>query len=384
MRNSRRGDVDPFIVMDVMEAARAAETAGRHVIHMEVGQPGTGAPQDALQRLSVDMSCDPLGYTVGLGLPELRVRIARHYRDWYGVELDADRVVITAGASGAFLLAFSALFDTGERVGLGAPCYPSYRQILKALDLLPVDMPTTMMDRMQPVAADIAAYDLSGLIVASPANPTGTMLDIDAMRALAHACETKGAAFISDEIYHGLAYECRAVSALEVTDEVYVINSFSKYFSMTGWRVGWMVVPKDHVRTIERLAQNMFICPTHASQRLALHAMECGPDLDLNVEVYRTNRALMLEELPKAGLGKFAPPDGAFYVYVDVSDYTEDSVKFCALILEEADVAITPGLDFDPITGHKWVRISYARSTEDIREGLKRLVGFMAQREAVD
>ena len=384
MRNSRRGDVDPFIVMDVMEAARAAETAGRHVIHMEVGQPGTGAPQYALQRLSVDMSCDPLGYTVGLGLPELRVRIARHYRDWYGVELDADRVVITAGASGAFLLAFSALFDTGERVGLGAPCYPSYRQILKALDLLPVDMPTTMMDRMQPVAADIAAYDLSGLIVASPANPTGTMLDIDAMRALAHACETKGAAFISDEIYHGLAYECRAVSALEVTDEVYVINSFSKYFSMTGWRVGWMVVPKDHVRTIERLAQNMFICPTHASQRLALHAMECGPDLDLNVEVYRTNRALMLEELPKAGLGKFAPPDGAFYVYVDVSDYTEDSVKFCALILEEADVAITPGLDFDPIMGHKWVRMSYARSTEDIREGLKRLVGFMAQREAVD
>ena len=384
MRNSRRGDVDPFIVMDVMEAARAAETAGRHVIHMEVGQPGTGAPQDALQRLSVDMSCDPLGYTVGLGLPELRVRIARHYRDWYGVELDADRVVITAGASGAFLLAFSALFDTGERVGLGAPCYPSYRQILKALDLLPVDMPTTMMDRMQPVAADIAAYDLSGLIVASPANPTGTMLDIDAMRALAHACETKGAAFISDEIYHGLAYECRAVSALEVTDEVYVINSFSKYFSMTGWRVGWMVVPKDHVRTIERLAQNMFICPTHASQRLALHAMECGPDLDLNVEVYRTNRALMLEELPKAGLSKFAPPDGAFYVYVDVSDYTEDSVKFCALILEEADVAITPGLDFDPIMGHKWVRMSYARSTEDIREGLKRLVGFMAQWEAVD
>jgi aspartate/methionine/tyrosine aminotransferase len=200
---------------------------------------------------------------------------------------------------------------------------------------------------------------------------------------LAHACEVKGAAFISDEIYHGLAYEGRAVSALEVTDEVYVINSFSKYFSMTGWRVGWMVVPKDHVRTIERLAQNMFICPTHASQRLALHAMECGPDLDLNVEVYRTNRALMLEELPKAGLGKFAPPDGAFYVYVDVSDYTEDSVKFCAQILEEADVAITPGLDFDPITGHKWVRMSYARSTEDIREGLKRLVGFMAQREVV-
>lgn len=383
MRNSRRGNVDPFIVMDVMEAARAAETAGRHIIHMEVGQPGTGAPQEAVQRLSADMSRDPLGYTVGLGLPELRARIAQHYRDWYGVELDADRVVITAGASGAFLLAFSALFDTGERVGLGAPCYPSYRQILKALDLVPVDMPTTMAARMQPVAADVIAHDLSGLIVASPANPTGTMLDIDAMRALADACEANGAAFISDEIYHGLAYEGRAVSALEVTDEVYVINSFSKYFSMTGWRVGWMVVPRDHVRTIERLAQNMFICPSHASQRLALHAMECGANLDLNVDVYRANRALMLAELPKAGLGKFAPPDGAFYVYVDVSDYTDNSVKFCAQVLEKAGVAITPGLDFDPVAGHRWVRMSYARSTEDIREGLVRLTAFMAHREAV-
>ncbi|AGI68442.1 aminotransferase [Octadecabacter antarcticus 307] len=383
MRNSRRGNVDPFIVMDVMEAARAAETAGRHIIHMEVGQPGTGAPQDAVRRLSADMSRDPLGYTVGLGLPELRARIAQHYRDWYGVELDADRVVITAGASGAFLLAFSALFDTGERVGLGAPCYPSYRQILKALDLVPVDMPTTMAARMQPVAADVIAHDLSGLIVASPANPTGTMLDIDAMRALADACEATGAAFISDEIYHGLAYDGRAVSALEVTDEVYVINSFSKYFSMTGWRVGWMVVPRDQVRTIERLAQNMFICPSHASQRLALHAMECGADLDLNVDVYRANRALMLAELPKAGLGKFAPPDGAFYVYVDVSDYTYNSVKFCAQVLEKAGVAITPGLDFDPVEGHRWVRMSYARSTEDIREGLVRLTAFMAHREAV-
>jgi len=377
MRNSSRGDVDPFIVMDVMEAARAAESAGRHIIHMEVGQPGTGAPLGAVARLSADMAAGPLGYTVGLGLPELRSRIAQHYVDWYGVELDPGRVVITAGASGAFLLAFSALFDTGERVGLGAPCYPSYRQILKALDLRPVDMPTTMAAKMQPVAADVAAHDLAGLIVASPANPTGTMLDIDAMRGLAQACETTGAAFISDEIYHGLSYEGRATSALEVTDEVYVINSFSKYFSMTGWRVGWMVVPQDHVRRIERLAQNMFICPCHASQRLALHAMECAPQLDANVEVYRANRALMLEELPKAGLDKFAPPDGAFYVYVDVSDYTDDSVRFCTQVLEKAGVAITPGLDFDPVEGHKWVRLSYARSTKDIREGLIRLAAFM-------
>ncbi len=377
MRNSRRGEVDAFIVMDVMEQARALEASGRTIIHMEVGQPGTGAPEQALARLSADMASDPLGYTVGLGLPELRARVAQHYMDWYGVELDPERVVITSGASGAFLLAFSALFDTGERVGLGAPCYPSYRQILKALDLVAVDMPTTLDARMQPVAGDVTAHDLAGMIVASPANPTGTMLGLDDMRALAAACEDAGAAFISDEIYHGLAYAGRAITALEVTDEVYVINSFSKYFSMTGWRVGWMVVPQDHVRRIERLAQNMFICPPHASQRLALHAMDCAPGLDRNVDVYRANRDLMIDALPKMGLGKFAPPDGAFYVYVDVSDYTQDSLRFCRQVLEKAGVAITPGLDFDPVEGHKWVRLSYARSTEDIREGLVRLAAFM-------
>lgn len=383
MRNSRRGDVDPFIVMDVMEAARAAEQAGRHIIHMEVGQPGSGAPKDALVRLAADMAAEPLGYTVGLGLPELRARIAQHYRDWYGVALDPARVVVTAGASGAFILAFSALFDTGERVGLGAPCYPSYRQILRALDLVAVDMPTTLANRMQPVAGDVAAHDLAGLIVASPANPTGTMLGLADMRALAQGCAVTGAALISDEIYHGLGYGTRAVTALEVTDEVYVINSFSKYFSMTGWRVGWMVVPQDHVRRIERLAQNMFICPSHAAQRLALYAMDAPAELDANVEVYAENRRLMMEGLPLAGFAKFAPPDGAFYVYADVSEYTDDSLRFCAEVLDQAGVAITPGLDFDPVEGHRWVRFSYARSTPDIVEGLARLKAFMDARQAV-
>ena len=379
MRNSRRGEVDPFIVMDVMEAARAAESAGRHIIHMEVGQPAQGAPDGAIKRLSADMAGDPLGYTVGLGLPELRARIARHYRDWYDVDLDAERVVITAGASGAFLLAFSALFDTGARVGLGAPCYPSYRQILKALDMRPVDMPTTMAARMQPVAADMATHDLDGLIVASPANPTGTMLGQGELAALAAACTAADAPFISDEIYHGLSYSDRAVSALEITDDVYVINSFSKYFSMTGWRVGWMVVPHDHVRRIERLAQNMFICPSHASQRLALYAMEEAAELDARVDVYRANRDLMMDALPAMGLGKFAPPDGAFYVYVDVSEYTDDSLGFCRDVLVRAGVAITPGLDFDPVEGHHWVRLSYARSGDDMREGLARLSKFMVE-----
>ncbi len=376
MRQSQRGEVDPFIVMDVMEAARKAEAAGRHIIHMEVGQPGTGAPAAARAKLAEELA-DPLGYTVGLGLPELRARIARHYGDWYGVDLDPARVVVTSGASGAFLLAFSALFDNGERVGLGSPCYPSYRQILKAVGLTPVDIPTSLEQRFQPLPGDVAAHDLAGLIVASPANPTGTMLDQRALAALAQACAARDAALVSDEIYHGIDYEAQPVTALQVTDEAYVVNSFSKYFSMTGWRVGWMVVPQDHVRRVERLAQNMFICAPHASQRLALHAMECGEELEVNKAVYAANRALMIEGLKAAGLTRFAPPDGAFYVYVDVSEFTDDSLAFADEILAQAGVAVTPGLDFDAARGHRWLRFSYARATADIREGLDRLARFM-------
>lgn len=261
MRVSRRGAVDPFIVMDVMEAARAAETAGRSIIHMEVGQPGTPAPQGARDALTHAMGQGALGYTVALGLPELRAGIAALYKRWYGIELDPARVVVTSGSSAAFLLAFTALFDEGARVGLGEPGYPSYRQILRALSLEPVGIPSSPENRLQPTPTDLAGIDMAGMIVASPGNPSGTMLDHAALSALINHCTTRDIAFISDEIYHGLHYGDRSVSALEISDEVYVINSFSKYFSMTGWRVGWMVVPSDHVRLIERLAQNMFICP---------------------------------------------------------------------------------------------------------------------------
>ena len=381
MRRSDRGDVDPFIVMDVMEAARQAEAAGRHIIHMEVGQPGTGAPAAAKDRLIADMA-EPLGYTVGLGLPELRACIAQLYADWYGVELDPARVVITSGASGAFLLAFSALFDNDARVGLGTPCYPSYRQILKAVGLSAIDIPTTLAQRFQPKPQDVADYKLDGLIVASPANPTGTMLDAPALQALSEACQRQGAAFISDEIYHGIDYDVKPVTALQVTDDVYVVNSFSKYFSMTGWRVGWMIVPQDHVRRVERLAQNMFICASHASQKLALYAMDCTPELNENLSVYAANRDLMTAGLQEAGLTRFAPPDGAFYIYVDVSEHTDDALAFAAEILDNAGVAVTPGLDFDATRGHHWLRFSYARGTADIVEGLARLRQFMAARGA--
>ncbi|MFC5738387.1 pyridoxal phosphate-dependent aminotransferase [Sinirhodobacter huangdaonensis] len=379
MRFSTRGQVDPFIVMDVMEAARAAEAAGRRIIHMEVGQPSTPAPAAARKALAAALDENPLGYTVALGLPELRAGIAALYARWYGVDLDPGRVIVTAGSSGAFLLAFSALFDAGDRVALGEPGYPSYRQILRAMSVTPVGMPTRPENRYQPVPADLPE-NVQGLIVASPGNPSGTMLGKPELAALMQAAAARDIAFVSDEIYHGLDYEGRAVSALEVSDEAYVINSFSKYFSMTGWRVGWMVVPEDHVRTVERLAQNMFICPPHASQVAALAALGAIDELEANRAVYAANRRLMLDGLPKAGFTKIAPPDGAFYIYADVSDLTDDSRAFAAEILDKAGVAVTPGLDFDPARGHRTLRFSYAQGTAEIEEGLARLTAFMAAR----
>ncbi|MFQ6552457.1 pyridoxal phosphate-dependent aminotransferase [Aestuariibius insulae] len=379
MRNSRRSCVDGFIVMDVMETARAAEAEGRHIVHMEIGQPGTGAPAGARAALAEALEAGPLGYTVGLGQPELRARIAQLYAEWYGVSLDPGRVVVTAGASGAFILAFSALFDNGARVGLGTPCYPSYRQILTAMGLDPVSLPTGLETRYQPVP-DQVTEDLDGLIVASPANPTGTMLDREAMAALIEACTARGVSLISDEIYHGLHHDERAVSALELTDEIYVINSFSKYFSMTGWRIGWMVVPEDHVRVVERLAQNLFICAPHASQVAALAALECREELEGHKDVYARNRSVLLAALQGIGLTRFAPPDGGFYIYADVSDWTTDSLALSEEILREAGVAVTPGLDFDPDRGGSFLRLSYAGPEAEIAVGAERLAAFFKAR----
>lgn len=377
MRQSLRGQVDPFIVMDVMDAAAKAEAAGRSVIHMEVGQPGTPAPEGARRALAEALA-QPLGYTVALGLPALRAGIADLYRRWYGVDLDPARVIVTPGSSGAFILAFSALFDAGDRVAMGFPGYPSYRQILRAMSLEPVGIPTRPEDRYQPRPADLP--DAAGLILASPGNPSGTVLTAPELAALSEAAQAKGMALISDEIYHGLSYGERCHSALEVTDEVVVINSFSKYFSMTGWRVGWMVVPEAMIRTVERLAQNLFICPPHASQVAALAALDCIPEAEANLAVYARNRKMMLERLPKMGFDRIAPPEGAFYIYADVSALTENSLSFAAKVLEKAGVAVTPGLDFDPERGARTLRFSYARATADIAEGLDRLERFMAAR----
>ena len=383
MQSSRRGQVDPFIVMDMVEQARMLEAAGRSIIHMEVGQPSTPAPAMAREAVVRGMARGSMGYTVSLGLPDLRRGIADLYRRWYGVDLNPDRVIVTSGSSAAFLLAFTALFDAGDRVGLGEPGYPSYRQILKALSLTPVGIATTAQNRFQPVPQDLEGVAMRGLIVASPGNPTGTMLDHAHLKALMDHAVARDIAFVSDEIYHGLHYGDRAVSALEISDEAYVINSFSKYFSMTGWRIGWMVVPEDHIRTVERLAQNMFICAPHVSQIAALAALDAIEEMEANRSVYATNRRLMLEGLPLAGFDRIAPPDGAFYIYADVSDLTTDSLALAREILAQAGVAVTPGLDFDPLRGAQTLRFSYAGATVDVVEGLARLQGFMEARGPV-
>jgi aspartate/methionine/tyrosine aminotransferase len=383
MRISRRGAVDPFIAMAVMEAARAREAAGADIVHMEVGQPGTPAPRAAIAAAEAALRASALGYTVALGLPALRERIARRYAERHGAHVAPERVVITAGASGAFLLAFLALFDAGARVALADPGYPGYRNILRALDLEAVRLPAVPESRFQPTPAMMADAGrlgrVAGLLVASPANPTGAVLSRDAMVDLIEECQRVGAAFVSDEIYHGIEYGERAVSALEISDDVIVVNSFSKYFSMTGWRVGWMVVPPAMVPAVERLAQNLFICPPHVGQVAALAALDAEAELAANVAAYAGNRALLLEALPAAGIGPIAPCDGAFYLYADVSALTADSEDFCARMLAEAGVAATPGVDFDPVRGRAFVRFSFAGAPDRIAEGARRIAAWLGR-----
>ena len=377
MKKSKRGNVDPFIVMDVMENARKAEERGKDIVHMEVGQPGTPAPIDAQKELIKIMKNDSLGYTVALGIPELRQRISQLYGDWYNLDLNPNRIIITSGSSAGFILSFSSLFDAKDRVGICSPGYPSYRQILKAQDLEPVLIETKFENNFQPFSKDLKDINLSGVLIASPANPTGSMLNYNQLESLINTSLENNISFISDEIYHGIEYEKKATTALQITDQCYVINSFSKYFSMTGWRVGWMVVPENHIRQIERLAQNMFICAPHASQIAALHALDCEDELKNNLNVYKENRKLMIKGLKDSGFSKISSPDGAFYIYADVSKFCNDSLEFANRVLKEANVAITPGLDFDPKRGNSTIRFSYARSTDDITRGIDRLNIFM-------
>lgn len=376
LKVARRGSIPPFIVMDVMTAAAERQRSHGDVLHLEVGQPSTPAPSKVIAAAKAALDSELIGYTVALGVPALRQRIARHYRDAYGVDVPAERIVVTTGSSGGFMLSFLAAFEIGDRVALAAPGYPAYRNILKTLGIQAVELPVGPETRFQPTPDLLDALDapVDGLIVASPANPTGTVLAAPAMADLAAYCRAKGIRLISDEIYHGIAYGAEPMTALAATDEAVIINSFSKYFSMTGWRLGWMVVPPDLLRAVECLAQNLFISPPTLSQHAAVAAFDCGDELDRNVARYAANRALLLERLPRAGFDRLAPADGAFYIYADIAHLTNDSEAFCRRMLAETGVAATPGVDFDPQRGHATIRFSFAGSTEDMGEAADRLI----------
>ncbi|KYG19230.1 1-aminocyclopropane-1-carboxylate deaminase [Bradyrhizobium sp. AT1] len=378
---SRRSDVPPFMVMDVMAAAARIEAAGGHVIHMEVGQPAAGAPRTAIAAAHAALEAGRIDYTSALGIPSLRERIARHYRDAYGCDVSADRIVVTTGSSGGFILAFLSMFEPGDRVAVTVPGYPPYRHILKALGCEPVLIETSNETRHALTGeALLAAHrkaPLKGVLVGSPANPTGTMMSREALASLIAAAEDAGIRFISDEIYHGLDYAFPAATAATLSEHALVINSFSKYFCMTGWRVGWMVVPEILVRPIERLQQNLSISVPSLSQIAAEAAFDGAAEMESIKHGYQENRRILIEGLPKAGLAKFLPADGAFYLYADVSDFTSDSFEFAKQMLEQAKVAATPGLDFDPVHGRSFIRFSYARSAEEMREAVDRIAHWL-------
>jgi aspartate/methionine/tyrosine aminotransferase len=378
---SARSAVPPFVVMDVMAAAARLEAQGRHIVHMEVGQPAASAPSTALEATRAALSSGRLGYTEALGIPSLRARIARHYAEAYGVEIAAEQVVVTTGSSAGFILAFLALFEPGDRVAIASPGYPPYRHILTALGCEPVLMETSAASRWE-ITADalLAAHrrkPLHGVLVASPANPTGTMIEAAALRDLIRTAEGEGMRFISDEIYHGLDYAFPAETAARLSSTAVVINSFSKYFCMTGWRVGWMVLPAELVRPIERLQQNLAISVPTLSQIAAEAAFDGRAEMDAVKHGYEENRRILIEALPKAGLEKFLPVDGAFYLYADVSRFTNDSLDFTKRMLEEAGVAATPGVDFDPVHGKEFVRFSYAGSAAEMREAMDRIGNWL-------
>jgi len=378
LRPSRRGLVPPFIAMDVLRAANERQAAGSEIIHLEVGQPGSPAPDPVLEAARQALAGEPIGYTDALGIAPLRQAIAEHYQAQYGIAVDPSEVVVTTGSSAAFLLAFLAAFEPGDRVGLAIPGYPAYRNILSALGIEPVLIAVGENAHYQPtpeLLADLGRLD--GLIVASPANPTGTMIAAADLARLTAWCRDRGIRLVSDEIYHGITYETAAATARGFGREAVIVNSFSKYYCMTGWRLGWMLVPPDLARSVECLAQNFYISPPALSQLAALPVFGCRAELDGHVARYRTNRDLLTCALREAGLTRFAPAEGAFYLYADIASLTRDSEGFCRRLLIETGVAVTPGLDFDPIDGGGWVRFSFAGSTDDVAEAARRLKDWL-------
>jgi aspartate/methionine/tyrosine aminotransferase len=381
-----RAGIPPFYVMDVWLAAAQRQRSHGDLVNLSAGQPSAGAPTAVREAAIAALQGNQLGYTVALGIPELRAAIAQRYDDRYGLSVQPDDVVITTGSSGGFLLTFLACFDVGDRVAIASPGYPCYRNILSALGCEVVEIPCGPETRFQPTARQLAALDppVQGVIVASPANPTGTVIDPDELAAIATWCADSGVRLISDEVYHGLVYDGAPATscAWQTSRDAVVVNSFSKYFAMTGWRLGWLLVPEELRRAVDRLTGNFTICPPALAQHAAVAAFtpDSIAESDGLLRHYADNRRLLLDGLRQIGVDRVAPTDGAFYVYADVSDFTTDSMSFCSQLLDDTGVAIAPGIDFDTVHGGSFVRLSFAGPTGDITEALRRIGPWLAGR----
>ncbi|MBO1358711.1 aminotransferase class I/II-fold pyridoxal phosphate-dependent enzyme [Acetobacter sacchari] len=373
--------IDPFHAITLSALAHRLAAEGRSIIHMEFGQPSTSAPREAIERAHHVLDTDPMGYWES---EPLRVRIARHYAESYGVEVSPERILLTSGASPALVLALTSCFAPGARVALARPGYVAYRNTLRALHIEPVEIPCGEKERFQLTAELLAAVEPApdGVIVASPANPTGAILSGPELVAIVAVCRERGIRIVSDEIYHGLSFGDPAHSVLEYEPDAMIVNSFSKYFSMAPWRLGWLVVPEEKIAAARARMGNLFLTPSSLSQHAGLAAFDCRGELDGHVRVYRRNRDLLLAALPTWGLQRIAPPDGAFYIYADVGHLTQDSLSFCEKLLRDTGVAIAPGVDFDPVDGKRFIRFSFAVSTDRIAEAIARMTPWFAARDA--
>lgn len=380
LKVSNRSKMPPFMAMDVMRLAAELEADGSDIVHLEVGQPCSPAPQKVIDALASSMGqLKTHGYSVALGIPELRLRIADHYQQWYGEKIGPERVAVTVGSSMAFAISFLATFDIGDKIAIPNPGYPAYRNLMLGMGLEPVTLNAGPSEGWVPRLKDMEKWDNlpDGLMIASPHNPTGVIISDNELKDICEWCDKNGVRLISDEIYHGLSYKGRCETALKYSDNVIVINSLSKYFSMTGWRIGWMILPEQLLNTAEKLAQNLYISAPTPNQIAAIAAFDCSEELDQNVRRYKENRNILLSGLSAEFLGNAAPCDGAFYIYADISALSVDSVNFAKKLLDETGVATTPGVDFDPINGHRYLRLSFAGATQTMNEAVKRINEFV-------
>ncbi len=372
-------EIEPFHAIAISRLAHTLKAEGRSIIHMEFGQPSTGAPAAAIAMAHQVLDNDGLGYWES---PALKARLARHYLETYGVNVTPEQFILTCGASPALLLALISCFEPGARIAMARPGYVAYRNTVKALRQVPVEIPCDASVRFQLTAAALAAIEPApeGVIIASPANPTGTIIDASELEAIAAVCRERGIRIISDEIYHGLSYVETAHSMLEFAPDALVVSSFSKYFSMVGWRLGWLLVPSDHLEKARAYVGNLFLTAPSLSQHAGLVALDCDDELQGHVAVYARNRQLLLDTLPRLGLTSIAPPDGAFYIYADIGHLTDNSLEFCQDLLRATGVATAPGLDFDPVEGHRFIRFSFAVSTPEVEDAIERLSAWFAAR----